>query len=100
MLKILLLFSIFFNTMHLSYLSLDHQESCKHTQENHSFTQLTIENDKCGDLCHMHHLCCFHAIMPFNSIVFEDIVHYPKITAKKIYYSSTFQKTLTKPPIS
>ena len=97
-LKFLLLFSILFNVVHISYINLTSTHSCKH--ENKIVQKLELPQDNCGDLCDMHHICCFHAIMPFNVVVFDNIIHYSTITAKKIYYSSTFQKTLTKPPIS
>jgi len=93
----LLLFSILFNIVHIGYINLTSAHTCKH--QNTITQKLKIPQDNCGDLCDMHHICCFHAIMPLHILVFESTFYSVKIALKNDYYTPPFQKTLTKPPI-
>jgi hypothetical protein len=96
MIKILLLLSLLFNITHASLIAME--DTCEHETITEYIMEQTIESE-CGDLCDMHHL--FH----FVAIISEQMVHID--TAKKhtlpllknTLYTPLFSEASIKPPI-
>lgn len=96
-LKFLLLLSLAFNILHASVIALE--DKCAHE----TATEYVLEQNQgtnCGDLCDMHHLFHFMAIIANTEIIF-DIVPTRKFVKEKLtLYTPPFKKTSIKPPIA
>jgi hypothetical protein len=94
--KLLLLLSLFFNITHASIIAMENE--CHHD----TLTEYVMEKniaDECGDLCDMHHLFHFMAILNTPNIDFDTLTHNEQPTQEMLLYHPPFKETTIKPPI-
>lgn len=97
MIKLLLLLSLLFNIGHASLIAVE--DDCHHETATEYVMEQTEASD-CGDLCDMHHLFHFMAIVATPEISFCALSKEAQPTAKTTLYTPPFQKTTIKPPIA
>ncbi len=95
--KFLLLFALFFNISHASFFAIE--DDCHHETATEYVMEQTQASD-CGDLCDMHHLFHFMAIVSTLDISFCALTKQAQVTEKTTPYTPPFQKTTIKPPIA
>ena len=97
--KLLLLLSLSFNVTHAAFIAIEDD----HTQCHHATaTEFVLEqssSDDCGDLCKMHHLFHFMAIIDETLPVLEVPVMQETPQTKAAVYTPPFETTEHKPPI-
>lgn len=96
LIKLLLLCSLFFNIAHASVMTLS--DEC-HNELVEEYMLEQNKNIDCGDLCDLHHLFHFMAILDrplfrIDSHFYKEIVLY-----KMHYYIPPFLRHTFKPPI-
>jgi len=74
------------------------KDECPH-ESVHEYVLEQSETAECGDLCDMHHLFHFMAIIDTLPVTIETNFHKVELTHKAITYAPPSQKTNTKPPI-
>jgi len=93
----LLLFSFFFNIAHASIIATE--DTCQH-ETAHEYISEQAHATDCGDLCELHYLFHFMAIISTITIHF-DVKHDKTLLAEKpTLYTPPFKKTSIKPPIA
>ncbi len=96
MIQFLLLLSLSFNIVHASVIAIEddctHETAVEYSMEQHHDTD-------CEDLCDMHHLFHFMAIINSSDIVFHTSHYKNVLLHKATHYTPPFQITLVKPPI-
>jgi len=97
MINILLLLSLLFNIAHATIIATE--DDCHHETAHEYVLEQTQASD-CGDLCELHHLFHFIAIVTAPELDFNTIQHKDKITLKVLQYTPPSQKTNIKPPIA
>ena len=97
LLQFLLLFSLFFNIAHAGIIA--ENDSCAH-ETAHEYAMEQSQPSDCGDLCDLHHLFHFTAIIETPLFVFSPLKAVDTFTQKATLYTSTFPKTNIKPPIA
>jgi len=95
--QFLLLFSLFFNIAHASIIATE--DSCEHETAHEYVLEQTQASD-CGDLCELHHLFHFMAIILPVEIHFDVKHDKTLLTEKPTPYTPPFQETSIKPPIA
>ena len=95
--QLLVLISMLFNISHASLIAV--VESCEHKHQILSFQSATTDNTQCDDLCDIHHLFHFSAII--ISQVPTLIVNIKKNTPKTKHHAflQHIKETTIKPPI-
>ena len=93
---ILLLCSLFFNVAHATIIAVE--DECHH-ESIHEYVLEQSDTAECGDLCDIHHLFHFMAIINTPLVTIETNFNKTKLTHKSIRYTPPFQKTNIKPPI-
>ena len=93
--QFLLLFSLFFNIAHATVIAFE--DDCHHESE---YVLDTHVDDDCGDLCDIHHLFHFMAIINTDNLNFDTSTLYTQPTQKTALYMQPIQKTSIKPPIA
>ncbi len=96
MLKILLLVSLLFNIVHASVIVVE--DSCEHDSIAEYIIEQTADLE-CGDLCDMHHLFHFVAIITEETININTQKKDEQPLLKATLYTPLFNETFTKPPI-
>ena len=96
MIKLLLLLSLFFNIAHASIIAVE--DTCHHETVSEYVMEQTEAAD-CGDLCDMHHLFHFVAIITTPNIDFDTSVNSGQLTQKNRLYTPPFEEISIKPPI-
>ena len=97
MIHFLLLFSLFFNIAHASIIATE--DTCQH-ETAHEYVAEQSQATDCGDLCALHHLFHFMAIISNVQIHF-DVKHDKTLLSEKpTRYTPPFQQTSIKPPIA
>lgn len=93
----ILLVSLFFNIAHATVIAIE--DDCHH-ESVHAYVAEQSMSAECGDLCDMHHLFHFMAILSSENvgIVTQNITD--KLTFKVLEYTPPSQKTSIKPPIA
>ena len=71
-----------------------------HTESVHEYVLEQSSNSECGDLCDMHHLFHFMAIIDTPMFAIENIFAQVKLTHKARLYTAAFKQTNIKPPIA
>ena len=94
---ILLLCSLFFNIAHATIIATE--DTCQH-ESVHEYVLEQAEATDCGDLCELHHLFHFMAIITDTSIDFNTPIIKELLTSKLTQYTPPFQETSIKPPIA
>ena len=93
----LLLCSLVFNIAHASIIATE--DSCHHETAYEYVTEQEHATD-CGDLCELHHLFHFMAIISHVQIHFDAKHAKTLLTEKPTLYTPPFQQTSIKPPIA
>ena len=96
--QFLVLFSMFFNISHAALIALT--DDCEHAHETPTLVLDDAEHNDCDDLCDMHHLFHFMAILATPDTSFAHIDYKEVISLKTIYYTPPFKQTTIKPPIA
>jgi len=95
--QFLLLLSLFFGIAHASIIAIE--DECHH-ETAHEYVLEQSQSTECGDLCDMHHFFHFMAILDTQSITWNISYVQEGLMYKNNHYTSPFQKTIIKPPIS
>lgn len=74
------------------------EDECHH-ESVHEYVAEQAESSECGDLCDMHHLFHFMAILDTSLIDFDNAEIPTVFMQKSIQYTPPFQQTTIKPPI-
>ena len=95
--KLLLLLSLFFNIAHATLISIE--DDCHH-ETAHEYILEQSQSAECGDICDIHHL--FHFMAIINTRVVSLETHFSKttLTHKTTLYTPPFKETNIKPPIA
>ena len=93
----LLLFSLFFNIAHATIIATE--DTCQH-ETAYEYVSEQVHTTECGDLCELHHLFHFMAIITDTSIDFNTPIIKELLTSKLTQYTPPFQETSIKPPIA
>jgi len=93
----LLLFCLSFNIAHATVIAIE--DDCHH-ESVHEYIQEQSHDTQCGDLCDMHHLFHFMAIVDTTMLQLSSIHIQEKLTHKNTYYTPPYQETTIKPPIA
>jgi len=93
---ILLLSSLLFNIAHASIIAM--KDDCHH-ESVHEYVLEQTQSAECGDLCDMHHLFHFIAIVTSTILQLETAPHKDKLVFKATQHTPPSQKTDIKPPI-
>jgi hypothetical protein len=97
LIQFLLLFSLFFNIAHATIIALE--DDCHHVY-THDYIEEQKTSTECGDLCDMHHLFHFMAVINTQSLDFNhDIYMTKEIHQTSLYSQETYTKDI-KPPIA
>jgi len=97
MIQSLLLFSLFFNIAHASIIA--EEDNCAH-ETAYEYVMEQSQPSDCGDLCNLHHLFHFTAIVDRPMFTFAPLKVSDKFTQKTTLYTPPFQQTSVKPPIA
>ena len=95
--QLLLLCSLFFNITHASVIAME--DECHH-ESVHEYVLEQSDTAECGDLCDMHHLFHFMAIINISLVAIETNFNKTELTHKATRYIPPFQKINIKPPIA
>jgi len=95
--QFLLLFSLFFNIAHATLIS--SEDECHH-ETAHEYVLEQTQSADCGDICDIHHLFHFMAIIDAPIVAIESIFTRATLTHKATLYTPPFQQTNIKPPIA
>jgi len=95
--QFLLLFSLFFNIAHATIIATE--DTCHHETANEYVSEQSQATES-GDLCELHHLFHFMAILSTDEIHFDAKQDKSLETEKPTLYTPPFQETSIKPPIA
>ena len=93
----LLLFSLLFNIAHAAIIATE--DTCQH-ENIHAYVIEQTQVTECGDLCELHHLFHFLAILSTVEIDLNAKDTKTLLTEKPTLYTPPFQETSIKPPIA
>jgi len=98
--KLLLLLSLSFNISHAAFIALeDNHDTCHHPTVS-DFAKQQTQSDECGDLCDMHHLFHFMAIIETPIVALDTLIITETPFISKTLYDTSIPKTDIKPPIA
>ena len=97
LIQVLLLCALFFNITHASLIAVE--DECHH-ESVHEYVLEQSDTANCGDLCDMHHLFHFMAIIDTPMLAIENNFTQVKLTHKTTRYTPPFKQTNIKPPIA
>jgi len=97
MIKFLLLLSLFFNISHASLIAIE--DDCHH-ETAHEYVMEQTQSSDCGDLCDMHHLFHFMAILDAYHVNFNVNHNKLKSIHALTHYTPPYQEISIKPPIA
>ena len=97
LLHFLLLFSLFFNIAHATVIAIE--DDCHH-ESAHEYVAEQSASTECGDLCDMHHLFHFMAIVDTQFSLVNPTQHTLQLTHISVYKPSNFLKRNMRPPIA
>ena len=97
MIQSLLLFSLFFNIAHASIIA--EEDNCAH-ETAYEYVMEQSQPSDCGDLCNLHHLFHFTAIIVSPMFTFTPLEVLDTFRQKTTYYTPPFPQTSVKPPIA
>jgi len=95
--KFLLLLSLLFNITHASFIAME--DDCHHDDAT-SYVSEQSQSTECGDLCDMHHLFHFMAILTPSHLDFGSVLKEKNIQNIPTFHTSLFQEKHIKPPIA
>jgi hypothetical protein len=95
-LQIILLVTLLFSIAHASIIAIE--DDCDHASVHEYILEQSSPSD-CGDLCDMHHL--FHFMAIIESVKSEVYTAFPllELRYKIAIYTSPFSQTFIQPPI-
>jgi len=96
LINFLLLLSLLFNIAHATVIAIE--DSCDHETVSEYLMEQSSASE-CGDLCDMHHLFHFVAILTTQNIDFDTSAKSKQPTQKNTLYTPPFEETSIKPPI-
>jgi len=96
LIQFLLLFSLFFNIAHATVIALE--DECHH-ESAHEYVAEQSSSTECGDLCDMHHLFHFMAILDNYSLNDDSVSRQEDFIQKVTFYSPPFPQRDIRPPI-
>ena len=91
------MFTLFFNIAHATIIAVE--DNCHHETTHEYVAEKTQSND-CGDLCDIHHLFHFTAILDDALFSFEPLKAKTFFRQKITFYTPPLQQTSIKPPIA
>ena len=94
---LVLLYSLFFNITHATVIALE--DDCHHETTSEYVLDAHVDDD-CGDLCDMHHLFHFMAILATPSVFVNAPMHTVRLIHKNRLPTAPFKQTTIKPPIA
>jgi len=97
LLHFLLLFSLFFNIAHATVIAIE--DDCHH-ESAHEYVEEQSASTECGDLCDMHHLFHFMAIVDTTAFLPLPVEIREKHTQTAVCYTPPYKQTTIKPPIA
>ena len=97
MIKLLLLLSLFFNIAHASIIAVE--DTCHH-ESTHEYVAEQSQSTDCGDVCDIHHLFPFTAILDTPLFSFAPLKVETHFVQKAPLYTPPFPQTSVKPPIA
>lgn len=100
MIKLLLLFSLFFNIAHATIIAVADDCTDCHNNTVYDYVHATEVVVDPADLCTMDHCFHFTGIISTSDISFYDALYSEQPMQKNTFYSSPIQKTSIKPPIA
>jgi len=96
LIQFLLLFSLFFNIAHATVIALE--DECHH-ESAHEYVAEQSNSTECGDLCDVHHLFHFIAILD-NHLLNEDNISRQEAFIQKVtFYVPPSPQRNIRPPI-
>lgn len=95
--QLLLLLSLFFSIAHASVIAIE--DDCHHETVHEYIMEQTQALD-CGDLCDIHHVFHFMAILDTPHGDFNIKYYKLKLAHTLTYYTPPFQEINIKPPIA
>ena len=93
----LLLFTLFFNIAHATIIAIE--DNCHH-ESTHEYVAEQTQSTGCGDLCDIHHLFHFTAILDETLYTVEPLKAQILFIQKTTLYTPPFKQTNIKPPIA
>ncbi len=97
--KLLLLLSLSFNITHAAFIAMEDDHTECHHATAIQFVSEQSSGDDCGDLCKMHHLFHFIAILDETVPVVEVPALQDAPQSKTTAHTPPFETTEHKPPI-
>ena len=98
--KLLLLFSLSFNITHAAFIAIEDDHTVCHHDTVEKFVMEQAASDECGDLCDMHHLFHFMAIIETPLVTFDTCIANETPLATQRLYDTAIPQTDIKPPIA
>ena len=95
----MLLLSLSFNISHAAFIAVEDEHDTCHHATVADFAKQQMESDECGDLCDMHHLFHFMAIIETPMVTFDNIIMTETPFISKTLYDTSIPQTDIKPPI-
>lgn len=100
MIQLFLLLSLCFNITHASVIAIaDNCDECENSSVI-SYVLEKVDTNTPSDLCTMHHLFHFMAIINHSNIIFDTTTQKDNFTEKLTRHTPPFQETSIKPPIA
>ena len=96
--QLFVLLSMFFNISHASLIAFT--DDCEHGHETLSLELEHTEHDECDDLCDIHHLFHFSAILISQTPALNSNIKKLIPKTKDIAFLPLIKKTTIKPPIA
>jgi hypothetical protein len=94
---IVVLLALMFNIAHASLIAAE--DHCVHKGISEYIGEMS-QNQECDDLCDIHHLFHFSAIITSETIVFTTPKYTEQPDSELLSYHPPFSKTENKPPIA
>ncbi|GIT99106.1 hypothetical protein TSL1_19270 [Sulfurovum sp. TSL1] len=100
MIKLLLLLSLSFNIAHAAVIAIADDCTECHNNTLYDYVHETNVITDSDDLCTMHHLFHFAAIIDVSDINFDAFAYSEQPTQKSTFYSPPSKEAFIKPPIA
>jgi hypothetical protein len=99
LIHIFLLLSLFFNVAHASIIAIEDREHGCHHSDAIAYVMELSQGDQCGDLCDLHHLFHFVAIVTDDLLQIEMPNNTAVLQQLSVSYPSPLIRDMIKPPI-
>jgi hypothetical protein len=88
---------MFFNIAHASFIAAN--DHCDHESVSEYIGEMS-QSQECDDLCDIHHLFHFSAIITSETVIFTTLRYTKQPDSKLLAYHPPFKRTEQKPPIA